>query len=803
MLQNYLVIALRFMSRHRGFSLINIAGLTIGVACTLLILLYVQDERSYDTFHHDFEQISRITFRGKLQGKVTHTTLTGFEVARELDKHPAVASTLRLACWPTFPVRYKGKGFTEQRLLLADSNFFDFFSFKLIEGNPDSVLTGERKIVLSRSAAKRYFDYDGTGENSPLGQTLILAQGYTARVSGIVEDAPLTSHFHYSLILSMKSWEPFESRDLLNNKVLTYYKVKPGSPQSVHRELTERLNARLARELGERKLADLNAMKKQGDEARYLQQPLSSIHLRSHLEDEMETNGDIQYIYLFTSIAAFITLLACINFINLTTARSASRAREVAVRKTVGAPNGKLVGQFMLESYSYVFIAVFLAFFLLAILIGPFNYFTGKSIHLNSIFQPGFVGGILVFIVLTGLVAGSYPSFYLTRFSPVEVLRGNLRSHLRTFGIRNVLVVFQFFISACLIIATLVVYDQLRFMNKVDLGFNKENILNLLHTRNLEDKADVFKKEVLTIPGVISASYGNSLPPKINWESVTNIKGDKKNYLLGIYEMDYDHLNMLGLEMATGRFFSPQYNDSSSVILNETAMRKLGLSNHSGVVLTSAYDQYQRERRVIGVVKDFNYQSLKKPIQPLAIIFGYQPNLEMGIRIKPENQEETINRIEEVFRKYSEGAPFEYTFVDRNFDQTRRSEKHLAMLFFVFTTLAIFIACMGLFGLATFTAEQQRKAIGVRKVMGATTGHIVSLLNQSFLKLVLISNLLAWPVSYWLMYLWLKQFAYHIDVPLWTLLVAGGSTFFIALLTVSYRAIQAARQNPINSLRTE
>jgi putative ABC transport system permease protein len=435
--------------------------------------------------------------------------------------------------------------------------------------------------------------------------------------------------------------------------------------------------------------------------------------------------------------------------------------------------------------------------------IAPFNYFTGKELSLYTLFRLPFMIGIFVFFIITGLVAGSYPAFYLTNFNPIQVLKGALRARVRSYGIRNVLVVFQFFISAGLIIATLVVYQQLKYVQNVDLGFKKENIINLLHTKNLGSHAKAFKSELLSDNQIISASYCNRLPPNIDWQSVFRTDSASKDFSLAVYEMDYDHLKTMGYKMKAGRFFSKKENDSLSVILNETAARRLGVTNFKGKKVFTDYDQPAgKERLIIGIIQDFNFQSLKDPIQPMAIILGYEPNWEMAIRVG-ENPEESINTIRALFKKHASEAPFEYSMVNQNFEDHHQAERKIGMLFILFTTLAIIIACLGLFGLATFTAEQQRKAIGVRKVLGANIAHIVRMLNKEFLKLVLIANLIAWPVSWWFMNRWLTQFAYHTPIPWWTFAIAGTITFLIAFFSISFKAFKAASGNPVNSLRSE
>jgi putative ABC transport system permease protein len=806
MLRNYFTIALRFMIRQKGFSFINISGLTLGIASSLLILLYVNDELSFDKFHEYPDRIYRVVELGKMQGKEVKSIYTGYPMASTLVREcPAVESSIRLANWPTFPVRYMDRPFTEPNLLLADSNFFRFFNFKVIEGDPDQILKGPRKLVITESAARKYFDYKGPGDKTPLGKEMVLAQGYTANVSGIAEDPPLQSHFHFTVVLSMDSWSEAKAGGWITSGVITYLRTKTDNDISALKKSLEEITTRYVNpeinELRAQNAGPFNA----GNRVSYQVQPLLDIHLKSGFYDEIEQNGEIAYIYIFISIAAFITMLACINFMNLSTARSASRAKEVGVRKSVGAPNSRIVVQFLLESYFYIFVAVVIALFIIMVIIGPFNVLADKQLNTESFFTPVFLIGISSFVVIVGILAGSYPAFYLSYFSPIEVLKGRVRNRLRSYGIRNVLVVFQFFISAGLIIATLTVYEQLRFTQQLELGFDKSNIVNLIHTANLGSHGVEFKKELLQQPEIVSASYSNRLPPNVNWQYVFRPLKTQKNYVINVYEVDHDHLKTMRYSMVKGRFFSRDFpGDSMAVILNETAAKYMALENiHNEKIFTEFGDPDGTTREVIGIIHDFNFQSLKDSIQPVALVLGTEPNWEMAIRLKKGAEENALNKIQGLWMKHAPDAPYDYTFIDKNFEAKLATERKIGLLFLLFTLLAIFIACLGLFGLATFTAELRTKEIGIRKVMGASVHNIVAMLNKDFLKLVLIANLIAWPVTGWLMQQWLEQFAYHTHLPWWAFLLSGLTTVVIAFLSVSSRALRAARGNPVNSLRDE
>jgi putative ABC transport system permease protein len=806
MVKNYLKIALRFMLRQKGFSFINISGLTIGITCTLLIVLYIRDELSYDKFHPDAGRIYRVGYQGILEGKGFNSAQTGIKVSEAIQEDmPEVETVLRMACWKTFPVTTEDRAFTEPTLLLADSNFFRFFNFKLIVGHPDSVLNGERKIVLTESAARRYFDYAERGDRTPLGKKLNLAQGYIAEVVGIAEDPPLNSHFHFSVLLSLDSYLSREPGDYMTGHVYTYFKLKPDEElEDPSRRFHKIIEYRIGAELEKNHNTTLADFKAAGNQISFFTTPLADIHLRSQLPDELEPNSEVQYLYTFGCIALFITILACINFMNLSTARSASRAKEVGIRKAVGAPYNRLMTQFLLESYVYIAIAVTISLLLIVVLLPVFNFFTEKQLTFATLGNPVFIALAFACFIISGLLAGSYPAFYLSHFSPIEVLKGKLREQLRSYGIRNGLVIFQFFISSVLIISTLVVYLQIRYIQQANVGFDKGNVVNLLHTRNLGDKGVAFKEALLANHELSSASYANRLPPNVDWESVFTVVDSDKEFLLGVYEMDFDHQETMRYEMVQGRFFSEQLpSDTNTVILNEAAARKLGITIFKGKKLTTTYDQPKREREIIGIMKDFNYQSLKEPIQPLAIILGPQPNWEIAIRLTPGNTDDKISLIKSVWNKFAGNAPFEYTLLDENFESKHRTEKRIGFIFLLFTSLAIFIACLGLFGLATFTAEQRTKEIGIRKVIGASVREIVLMINQDFMRLVGIANLLAWPAAWWIMNNWLENFAFRIPFPWWALLVAGLITLVIAFLSVSFQALRAARGNPVRSLRNE
>jgi putative ABC transport system permease protein len=606
----------------------------------------------------------------------------------------------------------------------------------------------------------------------------------------------------------MQSWDQLRFPAIwLNSSVVTYFKTKPNTDiNQVNEKYTYFIEKYCAKELEQFMQLTLPQFKEQGGNLGFSTTPLLDIHLRSQLADELEPNGNIQYLYLFAAIALFIIILACINFMNLSTARSANRAKEVGVRKTIGALRSRLMGQFLLESYVYTIISVLLSLVAISASLNFFNQLTGKEISFAELLRPEFVTGLVLFVVLIGLLAGSYPAFYLTSFKPVDVLKGKVRTGMKSSGIRNSLVIFQFLISIGLIIATLMVYRQLNFVQSKSLGFNKENIMDLLHTWNLEKNATAFKNELLQHPEIVAASYANRLPPSIDWTSVLKAADTGQEHLMTIYQMDPDHLKVLGYTMAKGRFFSRDFpSDSSAVIVNETAARQMGFEDFEGKAILSRVNSLKEKRlEVIGILKDFNFQSLKTAIRPMVIVLGSEPNSEMAIRITPENTAEKVKLVETIWKKYAPQSPFEFTFLDENFDAQFRAEQRMGQVFIFFTGLAIMIACLGLFGLATFSAEQRAKEISIRKIMGASVISIVTLLSKDFARLIMIAFIVAVPLTWYALdKWWLQEFAYRVSFNAVVIFFAGSGALALGLITIGFQSLKAAMGNPVDSLKNE
>jgi len=589
----------------------------------------------------------------------------------------------------------------------------------------------------------------------------------------------------------------------LNFEAYTYVKVVEGSDiNSVQATLDGFIKKYCAREIQMFLNVSLDDFLKQGGKLGFSLQPLLDIHLKSNLSDEFEPNGNIDYVYLFGAIAIIIVFLACINFMNLATARSANRAREIGIRKTVGAMRFRIITQFIAESFMYTCISFFSAFILVYLLIGPFNILSGKNLTVDMLFHPAFLASFVLMIIVIGFLAGSYPAFYLTSFKPVEVLKGKLLAGVRNSNTRNSLVVFQFFISTALIISSMMVYWQLSYLQQQNVGFDKQNVVGIMHTMNLDKNGAAFKNELLKYPEFVAASYSSRLPPNVDWGSTFKSESGNETYSMAVYTMDYDHLKALGLSMKSGRFFSRDFpSDTMAVIINETAARQLGFDPMKGNRIRHSSDTQGRTMEVIGVIKDFNFETLKATIRPLVVFLGPEPNWGMAIRFSEGNPADKIKRLEEVWKKYAPNSPFEYSFIDQNFDSKFKAEQRLSDVILVFTILAIFIACLGLFGLSAFMAEQRTKEIGIRKVMGASVSQVVVLLSRDIVKLICISLIIAIPASWYGITQWLEGFAYRIDFSFSFAIAAGLIALLIALLTISSQAIRAALGNPVNALK--
>ena len=801
MIRNYIKVAIRNLLKQKFYSVLNILGLSIGISSCLFILLYIHDELSYDQFHEKGERIYRVNLHAKLAGQEFSGGVACAPFAfTAIEEFPEVENAVRLHSLSNEVIRYGENVFTESEVFFADSTFFEVFTFPLVEGEPKTALTQPHSIVLTEAMARKYF-----GDEPAMGKILTVGDYNAAyKVTGIVKDPPENAHFHFDMLYSMSTSEDSRSEIWVSNNYFTYLLLHKGaSSKALEDKLPSLVEKYVGPQVEQFMGINLEQFENSDNQYGYFLQPMLDIHLHSRLDAELDVNGDIMYVYIFAAIAAFILLIACINFMNLSTARSANRAKEVGVRKTLGSLRSTLMGQFLAESILVTVIAFVLAIFFTSTFLSAFNSMAGKALSLNFLAQPWTMAGIAGLIIVIGVIAGSYPAFYLSSFKPVEVLKGRIRAGVKSGSIRNILVVFQFFISITLIVCTALVYQQLEYARNVNLGFDKENVIIISNAQWLGEKAEAFKQDLLSHSQIINASLSNSIPPKVQSNTVFRTEGTEVDHLITFYFVDHDYIPTLGMELAEGRNFSREFStDTAAVILNEAAVREFGFDEPLHQKLWTFIDNPPRTYEVVGVVKNFNFETLRNEIRPMAILLSDNPRF-VSVRISPGNMQETLGLLESQWKAYAPNEPFEYTFMDEDFDALFRSEQRLGKVFTIFTGLAIFIACLGLLGLAAFTAEQRTKEIGVRKVMGASVFSVVVLLSKDFTKLVIIAFVIAIPVSYFVMENWLEEFAYRISIGVGTFLLAGVLSIVIAWFTVSWQSVRAARVNPVKSLRSE
>lgn len=809
MLANYLKVAVRNILKYKVYSSINIVGLAVGLAASMLIMLYIADELSYDHFQKDSDRIFRIGSHGRFEGSEFNAAVSSAPIAEALLREvPEVQSATRFGWWRGLPMRNNDKVFIDKRTLVADSNFFQFFSFPLISGNPETVLKGTNKVVVTEATAKRFF-----GTENPMGKFLLRGDDRIAtEITGIVKDLPANSHLQFDMVISGESWGYMDNSHWSNTFLYTY--IKTNSSADV-REIKKKLDVITEKNIGPdlEEIIGLSPqqMKEKGNQFGFFLQPLLDIHLKSNLESEIVPQGNMQYVHIFGVVAFFILLIACINFMNLSTARSATRAKEVGVRKSVGAFRSRLIHQFLSESMVYSFIATVIALVIIGLVLKPFNVLAGKNMELNLFTDPIVIISIVVFALLIGLIAGSYPAFYLTDFKPVDVLKGKANAGFRNSKLRNSLVVFQFMISIALILGSLVVYNQLKFMQGMNMGFDKENVITLSNGWSLGNNTEEFKNELALHPEFKSASFASGLPPHIEDGNLFRKGGTEQDLVIRLITVDYDHLVAMGYTMAEGRFFSADFpSDSTAIILNETAYKQLGFQQLEGNTVINFNAEVPAPFKLIGVIKDFNFENLRSSVKPMAMLLSVgknnwmvgQENHSVAIRITSGDPSKAIDKLERIWKKYSSN-PFEFSFLDENIDATFRSEQRMGQIVFIFTLLTIAIACLGLFGLATYLAEQRGKEISIRKVLGASVPQVIILLLKDFAMLIGIAFVIAAPLGWYFMNNWLQEFAYRINVDLWMIVAAGIFSLVIAILTISFQSIKVARENPVDALKSE
>ncbi|WP_339695989.1 ABC transporter permease [uncultured Roseivirga sp.] len=804
MLKNYLKIAFRSLLRDKFFSFLNITGLAIGISCVLLIMTYVNYELSFDKHFSNQDQIYRVVIEGRFNGR----DFTGSQNPSPAgptfkEQIPEVEERLRFRNTGDWVVQYGDKVFNEDDLVFADETFFKVFSVNLIQGNPEEALSRPNHLVLNQTQAKKYF-----GEEDPMGKVLKLDNDEEWIVSGVYEDIPDNSHFHFDFILSFITREgDYNNQEWLSQNFETYLVInKNADIASVENKINEIAIDKMGLELQQYLNMSFEQFKAGGNNFNYFLQPLTDIHLKSDNYGGFEPEGDITYVYIFTSIAIFILVIACINFMNLSTARSANRAKEVGVRKVLGSFRSQLIGQFISESVLITFIAGLLGLSIAVVVIPFFNDFTDRQMVLE--FFPNLpivaIGSLLV-----GFLSGLYPAFFLSAFSPAKVLKGDVSTGGKSGGLRKALVSFQFFVSILLIIATFSILNQLNFIQNKKLGFERDRVLVIHNAYMLGDNSDAFRNMVLQNPEVEQASFSSYLPTSSSRSSTVffpdGVIDKDRGMVCQNWRVDENYLNVFGMKMKQGRFFSKEYGtDSTAMVINETAAKNLGIEEIDGRIIGTFGDNAEVLDRynVIGIIEDFNFESLKSEIEPMIMRLGKTTGY-LSVKLNANDFKKQVKNVEIKWDEMAPGQPFEYSFLDDRFTNMYKAESKLGEIFTVFAALAIVIACLGLFGLAAFTAQKKTKEVGIRKVLGASVIQLVYLMSKEISILVFISFVLASALGYWGVNWWMQDFTYRPPINLLAFVLAGVSAFVIALLTMSYQSIKVARANPVKSLRSE
>ena len=803
MLINYFKIAWRTIKKNKLFSAINILGLSIGIALCFMIMLYVQDELSYDRFNKNADHIARIIFNANINGGKISESVVMAPVAATLKKDfPEVRDAARLVRAGAQKVNYADKVFKDDELAVVDPSFFSIFTLPITEGDAKTALLQPHSIVITRKTADKYF-----GKEEAVGKTLGFNNNTEMyKVTGVMENIPSNSHFHFDMFASMAGWDPAKSDSWMYGNFYTYLLLKPNADytaiQSRFPAMVEKyMGPQIQRDMG----MSLSQFRTKGNELGFGLQPLTALHLHSDTTTELEPGGSSTYVYIFGAIALFMLLVACINFINLSTAGASGRAKEVGIRKVAGSGKFQLIRQFLSESILIAMLALIIGFVLVRLALPAFNNISGKHLVFNE--KP--IAAFILTGLLVGVIAGIYPAFYLSSFKPIAVLKGKLTADTNSFGLRRTLVVFQFFISVTLIIGTIVVYKQMKYIQNKKLGYEKEQLITIPNSWALGKNEQAYKQELLRDPRVVNATvswYKPAGPTNSNNALVYPEGHDNQTMKTVEYHVDEQYIPTLGMQMTVGRNFSKDYaTDSLGMIINESAVRAFGWNINDAVgkklVRMNSDKGTNVVFHVLGVVKDFNFSSLHNRISPL--LMTLQPEGGLIFKVNTKDLAGMLATMKKRWDAFNTGESFTYSFMDDLYNKTYAAEQKTGTILNIFSALTIFVASLGLFGLATYAAEQRRKEIGVRKVLGATVSQLTQLLSVEFLKLVFIASCIAFPVAWWAMSRWLQSFAYRIEIRWWIFVVAGVAALLVALFTVSFQAIKAAVANPVNSLRSE
>jgi putative ABC transport system permease protein len=799
---NYLKVAFRNIRKQRGYSLINVVGLAIGIACSVLVFLYVAFELGYDRYHEKADRIHRLAVTASIGDTKINQTYSSAQVFRKLFlEFPEIETGVKIMGLRTRQVQLGETSFYESRLFGADSTFFDVFDLPVVHGDADRALAEPNMIVLTESTAKKYF-----GRTDVVGEMLTVhfSEPIPLVVSAVTENVPENSHFRFDFLISSISFpNSVNSTGWTDNRFLSYVVLEEGLSDVQVAALNEKLK-HLDKKYNDRdgSYEDWRAL---GNFWEFFLQPITSIHLDSDLDGEFEANGSRAYVYMFLAIGIIILLIACVNFMNLSTARASLRAREVGIRKVVGSDRKRLVTQFLGESIVLSLLSLGLSLLLIELLLPHFGNLVGRPLEIHYLSNLFTIPALLLLGVTVGIISGSYPSFVLSSFQPVMILKSHASSQRGSVWLRNALIVFQFSIAVFLIICTLTINQQLSFMQSKELGFDKEQVLVVANAETITDNLKAFK-ETLRGHGDIVSVAGSCALPGMHYTNIGFREvGSDRGITLNMSVCDFDFLETMKLKMGEGRFFSREFaSDSSGIVLNRAACVVLGWDEPLGKRIRDCWGNVYT---ALGVVEDVHYESLHHSVRPMALLASgglYQRNVRyVAARIGTENVAATVDFVEKTWSEFAPGVPFQYSFLDDDYDKLYFAEQRVRQFTTVLCSLAVFISCIGLFGLASFVADQKCREIGIRRVLGATVSGVVGNLNSSFVRWVLLSNIIAWPTAWYVMSRWLDNFAYRVSPDIWVFGASGVIAVIIALLTVSYQSIKAAIANPVEALRNE
>ena len=805
MLNNLLKHSLRSFKRQRAYIVINILGLAIGIACSLLITLYVINEASYDRFNLKKDRLFRVVLNGKIGGQEITGAYTPAVMGPTLPREfPEVEDFLRMDGVGPTVIEYEQQVFTDDNVVQADSSFFNFFTIPVLKGDPDNLLNSPHKVVLSESTSKKIF-----GDENPIDKMIKIGSDTTRYVvSGVMGDVPSNSHFDASMVTSFMTNPRSKEQVWMNNSFSLYLLLRPNSSYTtVDSKFTDLIVKYIGPEIQKYMGTTIEEFIKRGNKFRYYLQKLTDIHLDNTVEGGFKAPSDPKYLIIFGSIAILIVVIAAINFMNLATAQASRRAKEVGIKKIGGSTRGMLISQFLTESFILAFVSLIFALAIIKLSLPYFNNLLGTRLSLNLFAVWYTIPALILFTAIVGIMSGSYPAFFLSSFNPYEVLKGSANNSKSNGRLRRILVVFQFAVSILLIVGTLIMSKQIKYMLNKDVGFNKEQLIVIERAHIIGNKMKSFKESVKMLPGVVNISSSTAIPGRTNNTNGYMIEGRKdETYLMATSWVDYDFLDTYGMKLESGRVFDESFTtDNQGIILNEAAVKNFSITDLETTRVLRPGDNGPQSLSIIGVVKNFNFQSLRNPVQPYALLLQGENNFwgYITVRLSSANYSATISGIEKIWKEYASKEPLQYYFLDADFEKMYSQEKQNARMAMIFSLLAIFIAALGLFGLTSYTVEQKTKEIGVRKAMGSSITGIYIGISKEIVVLVSISALIAWPLIFYYAGKWLQNFYYKINLSLFSFVAGLLIALGIALITISYRVIRAARVNPAQSLKYE